>query len=222
MHLVCLLFSGCRGLDDQNVRNSILRIPEVSRKLKEAQRLIDSNSENHTDLFSYVVSSDQEFNSKPALRALVSDVVQVGLFDRYVRYRNRPSFMVGRTNGSSALKVCAGTQTFEEFIVQSEYCNSLNGVAQLNTTKLAGIAIEEYGVFQWNNEGDFENFDATSKEAAKIVEELSVDNKINQCIHIGPCADFRMQELADGGVDLISSMNSIDLDPILSSFWKSA
>lgn len=225
MHAVCLLFSGRRGLEDQEVRHSVLRIPEVSRKLKQAQYLLDSLSEenNHRDLISYILSPDDDFNSQQTLKSLVSAVVQMGLFDRYVKYRHRPTFLVGRINGCSAIKVCADKQSFEDFIFESEYISETVNIATLvpQKTKLTGLVLEEYGVYKWNAAGEYLDVETDTKEAAKIIEDLSVDHDLHQCIHVGPCFDFRIQEFEKKGLD-ISSMNSIDLDPILNSFWKSA
>lgn len=224
MHAVCLLFSGRRGLENQDIRHSVLRIPEVSRKLKQAQYLIDSlEQNNHRDLISYILSSDEDFNSQQTLKSLVSAIVQIGLFDRYVKYRHRPQYLVGRVNGCSAIKVCADKQNFEDFIFQSEYISeTVDVISPLNSQKLTGLVLEEYGVYQWNPAGEYNGFDTETKEAAKIIEDLSAENSLHQCIHVGPVFDFRLQEFEKRGLEHVSSMNSIELDPILNSFWKSA
>lgn len=229
MHSVCLLFAGRRGLDDQGTRHSVLRIPEVSRKLKQAQYLLDQiiKSDDHIDLYSFILASDSDFNLQQDLKSLVSSIVQMGLFDRYVKFRNRPQFLIGRSNGNgSAMTVCADKQSFEDFVLQSEYClkkQSIPTLHQMETQQLAGMCLEEYGLYKWDQQlGEYQTIEVESKEAAKIVDQLSLDNLINQCIHIGPHHEFRNKEFENFGINNVPSMNSIDLDPILNSFWRSA
>ncbi len=226
MQNICLLYSGRRGLDDPATRISVLRIPEVSRKLKEAQRLVDEiiGASLKIDLYSYVQSSDSEFNSNASLKALVAATVQVGLFDRFVKYRSRPKFLVGPINGNSAMAVCAGMQEFRNFIENSDFCkeNTLMARYTQQGTKLTGVKLEEYGALMWNPEGFYQNLEVEKKEATKIVEELSLNNLLTQCVHLGPTYDFRQEEFANVGLDGLASMSSIEMDPILNSFWKSA
>ena len=226
MQSLCLLFAGRRGLEETLTRNSILRIPEVSRKLKEAQNIIDQILEKgvHVDLYSFVQSTDGLFNSNSSLKSLVAGIVQIGLFDRFVKYRSRPQFLVGRINGCSAIKVCAGLQSIEDFIVTSDYCKENTLIARFTqqNARLAGVKLEEYGALQWNEEGFYKNLIQESKGSSAIMEELSSSYLVNQCVHVGPCYDFRLKEFDNAGLYNLSSMSSIDLDPILSSFWKSA
>lgn len=226
MQSICLLFAGRRGLDDVNERLSILRIPEVSRRMKWAQKIVDETLEAgvHVDLFSFIHSTDEEYSAHPSLKSLVTAVVQIGLFDRFVKYRSRPQFLVGRTNGCSAALVCSGKQSFEEFVRGSRFSqeNTLLAHYTDQKTKLTGVELEEYGAFEWNSEGYYQVLHTKTKVANKILEELSTQNVISQCVHVGPHYDFRLKEFEEVGLYAVASMSSIDMDPILNSFWKSA
>lgn len=224
MYNVCLLFSGRRGLDLTEIRNSILRIPEVSRKINHAQNILDrtNTSANHVDLIAYMLSSDQEFESQPKLKSLVTAIVQVGLFDRFVRHRNRPQYLIGKLNDCSALKVCADLQSLSDMIYESDYFLETRNLRPIpNGQFLSGAPLEEYAVYVWG-EGQYNSVETKTKEAALLVAELYNDNKIQQCIHIGPHHQFRMAEFEKWGLDGIPSMSSIDLDPILNFFWRTA
>lgn len=226
MQNICLLFAGRKGLDDSSVRTSILRIPEVSRKLKEAQGHLDDILEGgiHVDLISYIHSTDQEFNANPSLKSLVAAVVQIGLFERFVKFRARPQFLVGQVNGCSAMKVCAGLQSFRDFVDSSDFCRENTLVARFTQlgTKLAGVKLEEYSALMWNPEGFYQELSIEQKEGAKIIEELSTSNMLSQCVHVGPHYDFRHSEFENAGIYGLASMSSVEVDPILNSFWKSA
>ena len=226
MQSICLLFAGRRGLDGVEERHSILRIPEVSRRMKRAQALLDETLESgiRVDLYSFILSPDEEFNAHPSLKSLVTSVTQVGLFDRFIKYRSRPQFMIGRMNGCSAALVCSSQQTFDDFVTTSRFCQENTLMARYTGpgTQLAGVQMEEYGALQWNEEGFYEPLKLEAKDAASIMIEISGDFLITQCIHIGPHYKFRLDEFEHKGLGRISSMNSVEMDPILSSFWKSA
>ncbi len=226
MQNICLLYSGRRGLDDLTTRISVLRIPEVSRKLKETQMMIDEilGTNVKVDLYSFVQSTEEEFSSQSSLKSLVAAAVQAGLFDRFVKYRSRPQFLVGPINGNSAMKVCAGLQSFRDFVETSDYCkeNTLMARYTQQGTKLAGVKLEDYGAMMWNPEGFYQNLEMDKKEASKIVEELSLNNLLAQCVHLGPSFEFHAQEFNDVGLNHLASMSSIEMDPILNSFWKTA
>ncbi|MEM7646544.1 MAG: hypothetical protein AAF203_06530 [Pseudomonadota bacterium] len=224
MNAVCLLFSGRRGLDDLVLRESVLRIPEVSRRLNEAQKLIESllpEECEDIDFFSHLQSSEDVFGSKQKLKSLLSSIVQIGLFDRYVRYRNRPEILVGPFNGCSAMLVCADRQSFGEFIAESEFFQDLAGTEK-KMTHLSGLKIEKYGVLCWNNEGAYEDYSFEAKEVSTIMQDLQQENLFQNCVLVGPHTQFRTEEFVDAGLNDIQMVNSIDMDPILSSFWRSA
>ncbi len=226
MQNICLLYSGRRGLDDQSTRISVLRIPEVSRKLKDAQRWIDNilGTDLKIDLYSFVQSIESDFNSQSSLKSLVAATVQIGLFERFVKYRSRPQFLVGPINGNSAMKVCAGLQNFQDFIETSDFCkeNTLMARFTQQGTKLSGVKLEDYGALMWNPEGFYQNLEIEKKEATKIIEELNLHNLLTQCVHLGPTFEFRKDEFETAGLSHLASMSSIETDPILNSFWKSA
>jgi len=226
MQQVCLLFAGRRGLDDFSTRHSVLRIPEVSRKLKSTQIILDTllGDTGSYDLLSHVMAPDEEFSSQPHLRSLISATVQVGLFDRFVKFHNRPQYLIGHLGGASALQVCSQQISLEEFLSQSELVNGKSSLEEEEeATLLSGLSLEEYGAVIWNSDlGRYEHWDAPSKDAIKIIETLNNENLIHQCIHVGPCFDFHLADFERKGLYHVPSLSSIDMDPILNSFWKSA
>lgn len=224
MQHVCVLFAGRRGLDDSRIRQSVLRIPEVSRKLKKVQAHVDSllGEQRSLDLISHTLSPDEEFSARPELRALIAGSVQVGLFDRFTRFHSRPQFLVGCINGASPLRVCSQEDNLEEFVLRSELFKSRETKGPI-PTQLTGLSLEEFAIYSWNDQSSqYERVDTRSKDAIYIIDNLSQENKINQCIHVGPCCDFLRQDFADKGLVEVPAMSSIEMDPILNSFWKSA
>lgn len=225
----CIVFAGRRGLDQIELRHSVARIPEVSRKLKIAQFLVDQaqGANSKVDLFSSLHSTDGDFASQQDLRALLSAIVQVGLYERYVRFYGQPHFLVGTTNGVSSLSVAKGDQSFEEMVIGSQYFQALlenNGEeSEVNAPRLTltGLSLEEFGVVA-NKESKFENLDWQTQDCYQILCQLHQDHQVEQFVHVGPSFEFRDREMAKRKIFEFLLGNSVELDPILNSFWRTA
>jgi hypothetical protein len=226
MQTVSLLFAGRRGLEDQLTRQAILRIPEVSRRISQAQKIIEQLYPTfQNDLYSYIQQNDLEFNNQKNLKSLVTAIVQIGLYDRFIKFRNKPQFLIGLANPNSALKVCTGLLSFEEYILESEFCAQLQNISQipLQQVQLLGLSLEEYCVYFFDIElNQYKMIELNSKDPVRLLEKIHIDNTNLQCIHIGPHCEFRLKEFESINLFGLPSINSIDLDPILSSFWKTA
>ncbi|MCJ8275913.1 MAG: hypothetical protein HRT44_08435, partial [Bdellovibrionales bacterium] len=98
--------------------------------------------------------------------------------------------------------------------------NNVEDIVSQQTT-LTGLSLEEYGAVYLKDD-KYESFNSHSKDCYAIIQELGTESIISQYIHIGPCFEFRKQELEKNGMGYISVMNSIDTDPMLSSFWSAA
>lgn len=119
-HLTGVVFAGRNGLDFLELRLGVVRIPEVSLRIREAQRILDSLDVERVDLMGSVVIDDDAFFRNIKVKAMLSAVVQVGLYDRLLRTQRAPEVLVGSSNGDSALLVCAGQISFEDMIRNSE------------------------------------------------------------------------------------------------------
>jgi hypothetical protein len=103
----------------------------VTLRLREAQNIIDSlaaaeaKPEMKIDVFGTISSDDEFFFHNIQLKSLLSAIVQVGLFDRYAKSQKRTDFMVGNSNGDSAMLVCGGRQSFRDLIVNSSALNAV-------------------------------------------------------------------------------------------------
>lgn len=129
MAISALVFSGLGGLDQADLRMSVVRIPEVMGRIREAQRLIDglefAGHQSKPDLLNAICASDDQFHRHLKLKGLAVAIVQVGLFDRYLRTQRKPENFVGIKGHDSAAQVAAGLQTFSELILTSPAIESL-------------------------------------------------------------------------------------------------
>lgn len=131
-----VVFAGRNGLDFLELRLGTVRIPEVSLRLREAQRILDGLDVERVDLLGAIVSDDESFFRNIKIKSLLAAIVQVGLYDRLLKSQRSPDVLVGAVNGDSALLVCAGQITFETLILQSPAIQTLKPrlevVSQLN------------------------------------------------------------------------------------------
>ena len=119
------VFAGRNGLDFLELRLGTVRIPEVSLRIREAQRILDGQEVNRIDLLGAIVADDDSFFRNIKLKSLLSSIVQVGLYDRLLRSQRAPEVLLGAANGDAALMVCAGQMTFEQMVLQSPAIQTL-------------------------------------------------------------------------------------------------
>lgn len=120
-----VVFAGRNGLDFLELRLGTVRIPEVSLRIREAQRILDGQESERIDLLGAIVADDESFFRNIKLKSLLSAIVQVGLYDRLLRSQRPPEVILGAGNGDSALLVCAGQMTFEQMILESQALQTL-------------------------------------------------------------------------------------------------
>lgn len=124
-----VVFAGRNGLDFLELRLGIVRIPEVSLRLREAQRILDGLDVERIDLFGAIVADDESFFRNIKIKSLLAAIVQVGLYDRLLKSQQKsqrpPEVLIGPANGDSALLVCAGQISFEAMVVQSAVIQTL-------------------------------------------------------------------------------------------------
>ncbi len=231
MTKVAVVFSGRNGLDLAELRSGVLRIPEVTMRLREAQTVIDDLEVPEVDLLSLLTSDDEHFFRNIQLKSLVSAIVQVGLFDRYLKTQTRPQFFVGNSNGDSAMLVCSGRQSFQEMVLNSPAvvgvrAPSSETVVPLMTSELpvlSGLSLTEFHALEVRTTDQGLTCVAVpgdSKELRKLVASLFQEQGMSRFVNIGPSnalceADYRA--LSDGEIEAI---DSIELDPHLGWFWQ--
>ncbi len=132
-----VVFAGRNGLDFLELRLGAVRIPEVSLRIREAQRLLDLLEVERIDLLSATISEDESFFRNIKVKSLLAGIVQVGLYDRLLKSQRVPDVLIGNSNGDSALLVCAGQMTFEQMIATSAALQTLQPRQVLEPVKTA-------------------------------------------------------------------------------------
>ncbi len=218
-----ILFNGINALDFQDIRDNVIRIPEVSARIREAQEVWEALTHSNFSFYNFLLSEDTTYLSNIKIKSLITSIVQVGLYDRYVRKFGLPDYVVGAVNGDSPLMVCLGKITFEDMILSSQAAKPslpLMAVPKEGQPVLAGVSLTEVGIFCRNRESNqFEREVHNQRDLAKIINFLIEDRRVTKLTNIGPgtfSLESFKEELAMRDVQIVES---IDADPMLSWFW---
>lgn len=219
-----ILFNSLHSLDFQDVRFNVVRIPEVSGRLKQAQNIWDQVGDKSFNFHNLLLSEDSVFLSNIKLKSLVSAVVQVGLFDRYTKANKKPTYLVGVTNSDSAAKVCAGLQTFEDMIKESGALTVSRPTAPLQIASaepiLAGMKLADYGVFEKQTETAFAPIVVDGRDLKRVIHKIVDELEVKKIVNIGP--GYNVSKLKDETLAAdVQWLESIEADPMLSWFWNS-
>lgn len=259
------VFAGRNGLDFLELRLGVVRIPEVSLRIREAQAILDSLEIERVDLLGMTVAEDESFFRNIKMKSLLAAIVQVGLYDRLLKSQRAPEVLVGNANGDSALLVCAGQITFEQMVKSSSAFQTLlprEGVEALTVAtaaasaapatlgllpgiqaplhsptlensgespvlqvlpSLSGLNLTEYRAFV-RSEGGMTEIGQAVMDLKKLLTEVVEHQGITRFMNVGPAQALASQEYEQiaelAGADEVTIIDSIDLDPMLSWFWK--
>lgn len=228
-----LVFSGRNGMDIFGLRSSVLRIPEVTLRIREAQKILDLTPDlPKIDILSSICAEDDVFFRNIQLKSLIAAIVQVGLFDRYMKSQKRPDYMVGNSNGDSAMMVCSGRQSFRSLIENSPAISSLRTSAvvvpmvAIAMPLLSGLSLTEYHAMEMKPTADGSSIEykmmlESSMDLKKLVSSLQHDSGVTCFINIGPNSALSGSDYRAIGDGETESMDSIELDPMLAWFWPS-
>ncbi len=229
-----IVFSGRNGLDFSELRTSVLRIPEVTMRIRQAQTILDTLETPKVDFFNVICSDDEHFFRNIKLKSLAAAVVQIGLFDRYVKNQRRPDFMIGNSNGDSAMLVCAGLLTFEDMVRDSQAVDTLKpqtvipmtpaeGLVLVPAPLLAGLSLTEFRALEATQTETGLTYSVTGDGAMdikKVVSALNSERGVERFVNIGPSASVRGSDYKAISEE-IESLDSIEVDPMLGWFWSS-
>lgn len=224
-----LVFGEANALSFKDVRAQVARIPDVRVRLNEAQSFWDHNVGDEFSFHEYILSDDKTFFSNSSLTSISMALVQLGLFDRYTRMFSMPNVLVGDMQNDSALLVASRVISLNEMIIKSRAYTALSQKQVIPIHKgfeevsLNGSEIPKYGVYKYNPQrgehGRYENIGSAQFTLKESLVELSKNLNMTRLIHVGPGQISRQTTEPLG--DQVQVVESIDLDPMLSWFWKS-
>ena len=130
-----VVFAGRNGLDFLELRLGAVRIPEVSLRIRDAQKILDALDVERVDLLGSTVTEDESFFRNIKIKSLLAAIVQVGLYERLLKSQRAPEILIGNSNGDSPLLVCAGQMTFEDMVKNSAALQTLQPLPPRETAE---------------------------------------------------------------------------------------
>lgn len=218
-----VLFANTGVLDFLELRTSIVRIPEVIAKLKEAQTFLDRAIKDAPDLIQFITSDDQVFWSRKRIRQIAVGIVQLGLYERYVKRYGEAAHLLASDKEENPVQVLSGKMRLGEYVInlamrEDDKAKVVNMEDQALLSK--GISMPDFQLFQRDQEGYFVLVEEGKKQALNdLLMKLRDEKNTKQFVNIGPgqsISGSALSELVDKELNI---MESIDLDPMLSWFW---
>jgi hypothetical protein len=222
-----LVFGGSNSLDFAEVRFNVLRIPEVSLKLEEAQDTWDEISTSSFSFQHFLNSDDHTFFNNINLKTLTLAVVQLGLYDRYIKSFRAPNVIVGNVENESAALVAAGIISQKEMIERSQACSMMRPMAPLAVASnliLKGHSLPRFQGYRAHKEAGKVHYEALSDPRMnmnEVIERVLESGDIQKIIHVGP-GTMDKTPLINFETRDIQVLESIDLDPMLGWFWSAS
>ena len=251
-----IYFKNTKNLHDFTVCQNTLRIPEVFLRLKQTLNELNQldkvkKLKKIKDLF-HLLSMDEDFfeQSSNELNSLnidfwhiVMTIIQVGLYDRYLKSQMHPLGFIAPTSSNWAAKISGGLWTIKDMFKEL----SKNKPYQtISNSKKREKHNSDLSFFKYNKEDDKYNCLTSSISSFKHFSEYIEKYHISQIIIIGPDVshhspkknvlqahniksletqikqDWLLYEATKNKVlkDNICVVDSIDIDPLLFWFWR--
>jgi hypothetical protein len=215
-----IFFHAGNSLEFEDVRQQVLRIPEVLSQLRRAQEIWDTAGAGEVDFISILHSEDRCFFKSSSLKELVLGLVQLGLFQRYVAKNGKPRFILGNTRNESATLVATGHAKLTDLVLKSRVRGVSPDFATGGLPVLRGQLLPSYQVFELV--GDvYEPLEHQSMGPDAGLRYLAEEEAIERVITIGP-GNFSLRvDQHDGALATVKFQESIAMDPMLGWFWES-
>ena len=219
-----VLFKGDNSLDFAEVREQILRVPEVLGRIHEAQAIWDEAGLDPVNFYATMTCDDEGFFASSCLKSLCLAIVQVGLYDRYLRKNQQPEFVVGNIRNDSPALVAAGIKSFRQLILGSRVAGVEEEEMeapqeQHGLPTLRGQSLPIFKVYRKLEDGYAEE-KIESMHMPKVIVRLAEEQGLKRLVSIGPgSADIQPEERV-GLLEEVQFFESIDMDPLLAWFWQ--
>lgn len=217
-----ILLGDVSVLDRIQLREAVLRIPEVSLRIKEIQRWIDKNTTCSLDLFTSMHNDDMTYLRSGVVRGLCVTAVQIGLYDRYTRRSGSPKFVIGIRGTLQFLRYIAGNITLDDLLIPLFATLSSLKVESSASAMFAPQTRAAYDIVKLKNESqqsEFSFIDTSVQTSEELITYLVDENDIGRLVNIGPGEKMVSPHTIDPCYERVQVLESIETDPQLSWFW---
>lgn len=198
-----LVFDQQASIHFQEVRSVLIRIPEVIQRIRSVQEVLDQRGVA-LDLSNFIASDNDTFLTNYRKKEFAGVVIQLGLYDRFTRFFDIPSKLIGVVNASSAVHVILGQMTISELVEKTFFQQTSKSTQALpGLPVLTGIEIPRFGVFKL------------------LSQEPNLENTADIKLLLGQLAREESGEVYEVGVGVDEGLKgTLELDPHLSWMWS--
>ncbi len=215
-----VIFCGQDSLNFMNIRNNIIRIPEVYQQIQKAQKVSDEQGTNSyfagIDFSLAFLQDDEAFKNNLKLKNVLHVIVQLGLYDRYTKKNGRPDYIVGDISGESTVNIISAEKTFQSLFMINETPGELKVIS--SEPILSGSTMGLNQIFDLQSDED-KKIHETKQNMELLLQYLIEDKGVKRFVNIGPglpsnkLCEYQLEQYD------INMFESIDVDPMLSWFW---
>ncbi len=218
-----VIFHGIGALDFEELRINSVRIPEVLSRIKQAEKIWSDAGLPFFDFINFIGSENIRFYANIKFKSLAVAVVQVGLFDRYLKNNQDPHYLIGNKVGDSALMYLSGETTFPELVLSSKAALSMDEGFTIEPTQTlsSGVDVSQLTTYYFKDYKKEILLEGTNQGLSQstLMRHLIDEHAVSKFINIGPGTSFDSLKLEFNLEDLCF-MESVDCDPMLNWFWK--
>jgi hypothetical protein len=215
-----VLFGDPQVFDQLEIRQSLIRIPEVSLKIREAQSFLDTEDGGSVDLFQLFHISEEDFKVKRQVRTFLLELVQIALFERFKTRHGYPRLLVVPKEHNLVLKVIIQQIGMEEYLDKRLRLFKLQVpvVERFQTAETAQFYLVVEALNQ-NGKVNFEQAQVEAESLTQLIEDLSEKYDTERLVHVGPGRAGLKIFWKEAFLRRFQFLDSIEVDPMLNWFW---
>lgn len=236
-----ILFSGNETLHSLETRAAMLRIPEVSARLRSAQPYMDALSSRAPLLVSYMLVENEWFDRESELQSILVALVQLGLLDRFTKTNQLPKYFIGPRGNDSVLKLVNGASGIGDWLINTSWSQKqralqnesaqpihhshvlpIGASAASGASLSRGISQTELELISVHSQDGVMRSESllTSADVCQMIRHLSEKEGVNQIINVGPSHALTDRIQGSPLRETLRIVDSIELDPLLTWFTQ--
>lgn len=220
-----IVFGAHNCFDSWRHRIALLRIPEVSLKIRAAQKTFDGFVPQPFDLISYFSAHRAVYCQNLPTRAVMVALVQAALFERHLRFHPWPKYVVGPGTGDSVFSLVFGQNPLDGFIEQCVDFQRLGPMSYevrgrqkrvVDSGLLPPLQFVTYALKVVGTRPKGETLGAPSVDLTVKLDELMIGRLRDTVIAIGALNELKRWR----AVRRLTVVDSLKLDPLLPWYWN--
>ncbi len=207
-------------LNQLGIREAVIRIPEVSLKLKEFQISVDQLAQRPVDLMMMMSFDDNTYQKLGGLKTIICAAVQCGLFERYIKKNGLPKYMVGGIGLVQVVSLFTGMTSVSEFLRPLVLAQTASPTAFESSGMFTKPGYEVVMLTpQLEGSLKIEPVDVMAGSVPEVVQFLIEEKDVRRLVNLGPGDRVINSHTIDPMYEHVQVTETIEMDPMLAWFW---